>query len=191
MRKLLFAAILIACISSEKSSAQFYKSVLPSPDFTSALEKIVLDYRFNFEKIKGDSIVKEGGTATFESLIKLPGTKQCTITYYNSKVDTSASWGAVVYSGSDFNEAVKAYQNTFRLVKKSHLNWIDRSLMRFTGDMETAREEVGFATSILYLDLQDERYKNFVAEVDLLGGSIGNWEVQLSLQKKKDDAERY
>ncbi len=183
--------LFVLICSCQLGVAQFYKSVLPSPEFTSALEKIVLDFRFNYKNIKDSSILKEGGTETFESAIKLPGAQQCRITFYNSKLDTSASWQAVVYRGANFSEAVRAYQNTFRLVKKSHLNWIDRSLMRFTGDLENPKEEVDFATSTLRLDLDDDRYKKFAAEIELLNSGYDTWEVHLNLQTKKNDDEKF
>lgn len=190
MRRVLLTAILFF-ICHCTISAQFYKSVIPSPEFTSSLEKVVLDFRFNFMNIKGDSLLQDGGTETFESTIKLPGSGSCTITYYSSRVDTTASWQATMYSGPDFDLAVTAYRNLFRLVRKSHLNWIDRTLMRFTGSMENPKPEVGFANSTLRLDVEDVRYKKFAAEVELVSGSYGNFEVHLNLQNKKQDDERF
>ena len=190
MRKAIITSLLFL-FTNLSGFSQFYKSVLPSPEFTSALQKIVLDFRFNYKNIKDSLIIDDGGTQTYGSAIKLPGAKECLITYYNSKIDTSASWQATFYRGSNYSEALRAYQNTFRLVKKSHLNWIDHSLMRFTGYLETPKEEVGFATSTLLLDLEDKRYKRFVAEVDLVKSGFDNWEVQLNLLTKKQDDERF
>ncbi len=190
MRKyiLLFIIFLFQCFST---SAQFYKSIIPSPEFTKTLEKIVLDFRFNYKNIKGNSLMQEGGTETFESAIKLPGSEDCSITYYSSKVDTSASWQAILYKGTDYKEAVRVYQNVFRMVKKSHLNWIDRSLMRFSGTMESPKEEIGFATSTLRLDVEDVRYKRFAAEIELVSNSYDNFEVHLNLQNRKNDDEQF
>ena len=188
MRKGTIFFVLFQCTPAP---AQFYKSIIPSPEFTKTLEKIVLDFRFNYNNIKGNSLMQEGGTETFESSIKLPGSQDCSITYYSSKVDTSASWQAILYKGSNYQEAVRIYQNIFRLVKKSHLNWIDRSLMRFTGSLEPAKEEIGFATSILQLDVEDVRYKKFAAEIELVSNSYDSFEVHLNLQNRKNDNEQF
>ena len=190
MRKFILSFIIVL-FYFYSSSAQFYKSIIPSPEFTKTLEKIVLDFRFNYKNIKGNSMMQEGGTETFESSIKLPGSQDCSITYYSSKVDTSASWQAILYKGKDYKEAVRIYQNIFRLVKKSHLNWIDRTLMRFTGNFENPKAEIGFATSILQLDVGDVRYKKFAAEIELLSNSYDNFEVHLNLQNRKNDDEQF
>lgn len=190
MKKFFFVFFLLI-VFYQSGTAQFYKSVLPSPEFTSGLEKIVQDFRFNFKNLKDTLLWDDGGTQTYQSSIKLPGAEECRVTYYNSKIDTTASWQAVMYKGSNFNEAMKAYQNTFRLVKKSHMKWLDHSPMRFVGEMEIPKEEIGFATSTLLLDFDDKRYKRFFAEVDLLNSGYDNWEVQLNLLTKKLDDERY
>lgn len=190
MRKYILLSF-ISLFQFYSSSAQFYKSIVPSPEFTKTLEKIVLDFRFNYNNIKGNSLMQEGGTETFESSIKLPGSQDCSITYYSSKVDTSASWQAILYKGTDYQEAVRIYQNVFRMVKKSHLNWIDRTLMRFTGTLDSPKEEIGFATSILQLDLDDVRYKKFAAEIELVSNSYDNFEVHLNLQNRKNDNEQF
>lgn len=181
--------VILLCINQGHS--QVYKSFLPSPEFTKSLEKIVLDFRFNFKNIMGNSVMQEGGTETFESAIKLPGSTECFITYYSSRIDTSASWQAIMYRGADFNKAVTVYNNLYRMVKKSHLNWIDRSLMRFSGQLEVPKREVGFATSILQLDLDDKRYKKFAAEIELVSNGYENFEVHLNLQNRKNDDEQF
>ncbi len=185
------ALLIILIIHNHASYAQFYKSIIPSPEFTKTLEKIVLDFRYNFKNIKGNSLMQEGGTESFESSLKLPGSQDCSITYYSSKVDTSASWQAILYKGTDYQEAVRIYQNVFRMVKKSHLNWIDRTLMRFTGSYESPKAEIGFATSILQLDVEDIRYKKFAAEIELVSNSYDNFEVHLNLQNRKNDNEQF
>lgn len=186
--KVKFVAVVLLSMCLSISKAQFYKSVLPSPEFTKALEKVVLDFRLNYETIKGNAVDLQNDYATYESLIKLPGSSNCIIQYYNSKLDTTASWQAVMYQGDDYSKAVRAYENTFRLVKKSRLNWVDKTLMRFNGEMETPKEEVKFALSTLDFDLEDVRYKNFKAEVELVQVYDG-WQVNLNLLAKKPDYE--
>jgi hypothetical protein len=175
--------ILLLVFATSLSYGQFYKSFLPSPEFSSALEKIVLDFRDDYKTIQGNLLDKQGEMETYESSVKLPGVDDCKILRFHSAEDTTASWQGIVYSGDDYKEAVKAYQNTFRLVKKSSIHWIDRSSVSFAGELQNPREDVRFTTSTLTLKLSDNRYDKFQAEVELLSTYSG-WEVQLNLSKK-------
>jgi hypothetical protein len=184
--KTLILTILV--LSTSLLQAQFYKSLVPSPEFQNALEKIVLDFRYNYKTIQGESVGKEGGTETFQSTIKLPRAKECTIYQFSSLTDTTASWQALMYSGEDYNEAVKTYENLFKLIKKSRVKWIDKTLVGFVGVMEKPKAEVGFTVSTLRFDLDDPRYRNFLAEVEITPSTNG-WEVHLNLNSKKPDSE--
>ncbi len=177
-----FIAVLTFISITTASYSQFYKSLLPSPEFTSALEKIILDFRADYRNIQG-ALIDKGAVDVFESTIKLPGTDDCKILRFHSAKDTTAAWQAIVYNGDDYNEAVKAYQNTFRLVKKSSIKWIDRSSVSFSGQLETPRESVRFTTSTLTLQLEDKRYEHFEAQVELLS-TFDGFEVHLNLHKK-------
>jgi len=181
LKNLIF--LLLLTLTANSLYAQFYKSVLPSPQFTSALEKIVLDFREDYRNIQGTAIEKLGEVEIYQSAVELPGTVDCRITRYNSVVDTSSSWQAIVYTGDEYKEAAKAYQNIFRLVKKSQIKWIDRSSVGFSGEMEAPREEMRFTTSTLTLNLDDPRYKNYQAEIEIQF-LYNRWEVHLNLSKK-------
>ncbi len=106
MKRKLFFFLLIT-LNAGFCQAQFYKSLLPSPEFSDALEKIVLDFRLNFTTIQGANIAQQDEADTYESTVKLPGAIECTIYKYHSKADTTASWTGVMYKGDDFKEASK------------------------------------------------------------------------------------
>ena len=158
------------------------------PEFSDALEKIVLDFRLNFKTIKGDNILKQAEVETYESTVKLPGASECIIYNFHSLLDTTASWQALMYRGEDYKEAARTYENVFRLVKKSHVRWIDKSYIGFSGEMQPAKEDLKFAVSTLNFALDDRRYKKFLAEVELVSTYSG-WEVHLNLETKKPDEE--
>lgn len=185
MKKAL-VTLLVTLLVSHSGYSQIYKSVLPSPEFSSALEKIVLDFRLNFSSIIGNEIGSGGDTETFESTVKLPGATDCIIYKYHSKADTTASWQATMYKGEDYKEASKAYENLFRLVKKTKIRWIDKTFVGFNGEMEKPQETLRFAASTLNFELEDKRYKNFQADVELVSNYSG-WEVHLNLQTKRPD----
>lgn len=188
MRKHLFVLLLILS-SVNFCQAQFYKSVLPSPEFSSALEKIVLDFRLNFATIQGGSVSEQGESEIYESTVKLPGASDCFIYKYHSKADTTASWQAIMYKGDDYKQACKVYENVFRLVKKSQVRWIDKSMVGFSGELEKPAEELRFTVSSLAFQLDDDRYKNFQADVEMIS-SYDGWEVHLNLQTKHSDTEK-
>jgi hypothetical protein len=173
MRKKTFILLLIL-LSANFCDAQFYKSVLPSTEFSGALEKIVLDFRLNFSTIQGNSLISSRETETFESTIKLPGASECVIYKYHSKADTTASWQGVMYKGDDYKEACKVYENVFRLVKKSQVRWIDKTMTGFNGELKKPVEELKFTVSTLHFQLEDKRYKNFQADVEMVS-SYGGW----------------
>lgn len=186
MKKPLLAALIV--LTANFCRAQFYKSVLPSVEFSNALEKIVLDFRLNFATIQGENVAQQRESETYESTVKLPGSKECVIYKYHSKADTTASWQAVMYKGEDYKEAAAMYENVFRLVKKTQVRWIDKTYIGFTGDLKKPSEEMRFTVSTLSFQLDDERYNNFQADVEMVSTYDG-WEVHLNLQTKKPDAE--
>ena len=182
MLKQLFAFTLL-CLITSVSFAQWHKPVASSPGFSAALEKIVLDFRNNFRNIQGDVLQKEGETEIYESAVKLPGAVDCKIIRFHSALDTTASWQATLYKGEEYNEAINAYQNTFNFVKKSRLRWVDGSNVSFSGSIQPARNDVRFTVSTLQLLQDDERYKNFEAQVELVS-NLDGWEVHVNLHKK-------
>ncbi len=172
------------------TQAQFYKSILPSFEFNDSLTKVVIDFRNNYKKIQGQELTPQIGIEVYQSTISLPGSAHCAIYRYHSNMDTTASWQAIMYDGNNYEEAVKVYKNTYRLVNKSRIKWIDRSIASFIGSMEKADDNVPFANTSLQLNVSDPRYKNFYAEIEMTRGGNG-WEVHLNLHDKKEDVAEY
>ncbi|MDB5193777.1 MAG: hypothetical protein JWQ96_3340 [Segetibacter sp.] len=169
--------------------AQFYKSILPSPEFNNMLEKVVSDFRYNFKNIIGDTLVSEGEAESFKSTAILPGSIDCVIYKFHSVRDTTASYQSTMYNGEDYKDAVKAYKNTFRLMNKSRLQLVDKSVLSFSGKLEEPAENLRFTVSSLQLDSQDDRYSRFRAEVELVSTYDG-WKVSLNLHNTKPDEDR-
>lgn len=180
--------LLLILILSASSYAQFYKSVLPSPEFNHALEKIVRDFKYNFDHIIGEQLESEGEADHYVSTVVLPGAINCVISKYHSVKDTTASWQGTLYSGEDYKEAVKTYKNTFRLVNKSRIQLVDLSYISFYGKLQEPSEAVRFTVSTLQLDVNDPRYERFKAEVELVPGNDG-WQVNINFFNKKPDEE--
>ncbi|MEO7265706.1 MAG: hypothetical protein ABIW38_12365 [Ferruginibacter sp.] len=187
MRKLTLACFIMS--TTLLSHAQFYKSILPSGAFTDSLQQVVASYEGNFYSIQSENISQLPDVDTYRSKRGIPGAKECYIMRYHSVVDTTAGWQALMYKGEDYREAVKAYKNCFRLVKKSNLK-IDESIMKFNGELEEPQASLKFTVSSLKPSSSLPAYKNFYAEVELVQVYL-EWEVRLNLHSRKADDERY
>lgn len=169
--------------------AQFYKSILPSPAFTDSLKKIVTDFSYNFYNIQGNVLSTQEDVDTYESKNSIPGAIKTMIFRFHSEEDTTAGFQAVMYSGDDFKEAAKIYKNVFRYVNKSHFA-VKENNFSFSGSMEEPTESIRFTSSILKAITNNNDYKRFFAEVEMVNSFTG-WEVHLNLHSKKDDKEKY
>jgi hypothetical protein len=188
MRKILFCAGILI-FTANAATAQFYKSLLPSPAFTDSLNRIVVDFNTNYYNIQGDVVSSQDEVDVYNSKSSIPGAIECLIYRFHSSQDTTASLQALMYKGEDYKEAAKIYRNTFRLVNKTKLK-VNQSSADFTGTMEEPSESLRFASSLLRTTIPNRTYKNFVAEIELVNNFM-EWEVRLNLHSKRDDKEKY
>jgi hypothetical protein len=155
-----------------------------SGNFSDSLFKIVDGYRTNFASVQSRQLPSMPDADMYLSTTCLPGSMNCVILRYHSVEDKTASWQALVYAGESFEEALKAYKNTFSQVKKSRMHSIAGKPASFEGSMENPDENVRFAVSSLRLKTEDALYRNLAAEVELVGTYDG-WEVHLNIYTKK------
>lgn len=187
MRKLTLGGCMVA--ASFFANAQFYKSVLPSGAFTDSLQIVVADYQQNFFSLQSENISELSDVDIYKSNKSIPGAKECFVFRFHSVEDTTASWQAIMFKGEDYKEAVKAYKNCFRLVRKSHLK-IGENTLKFEGDMVEPEPSLKFTVSSLRPITVLKAYDHFYAEVELVQVYF-EWEVRLNLHSRKPDAEKY
>jgi hypothetical protein len=188
MKKITLLTIaLVLCVSL--CNAQFFKGLNPTSPFADSLTRAVTDFKYDYSHIQGPILPAqtEADLRVFKSIVSLPGSSHCVIYRFNSKVDTTSSWQAIMYEGDDYAQALQAYKSLFHHVKSTSIKWIDKSLLNFVGDLELPKDNVDFAVSTLRLEAMDEQYSNFVAEVELTSAG-GAYEVHLNLQNKGSDA---
>ncbi|HMG82332.1 MAG TPA: hypothetical protein VK559_04810 [Ferruginibacter sp.] len=180
---------LVCMLCCSISEAQFYKTITPSNPFADSLTKAVTDFKFDYKNIEGTNLPAQTQTdvRVYNSKVTLPGASHCVIYRFNSRVDTTSSWQAIMYEGDDFDAALAEYKSLFRLVKHSSIKWVDKSYLNFVGDLEMPKDNVNFAISTLRLEAMDEQYAQFVAQVELTNAG-GAYEVHLNLQNKGNDA---
>jgi len=180
---------LIAFLFYSISYSQFIKTVLPTPQFANALEKIVLDFRFGYHTIQIDStMLTQGEYDTYNTTVSLPGSTDNEIMRFHSKKDSTAAFQAVFYEGDDYDEAVKAYKNCVLMIRKSRMKWFDNRPLTFSGKDVDPDPSVSFATSTLLLNVYDKRYENFCAEINLQRYLTG-WQVMASFHTRHSDME--
>ena len=185
--KLWLVALLIFFSCQAKS--QFYKSILPSTEFSDALATIIIDFSHNYQNIQGQRISNEGTSETYDCNVTLPGSLATYIYQFKSTKDTTASVQCIMFKGDNYKDALRKYNEVYRMVKRTTVKWLDKSIVRFYGYFEKPNENVRFANSTLNLDFNDERYKKYKADVELISTYSG-WEVHLNLQTKSDDYEK-
>jgi len=172
------------------ATAQVYKTVLPSTAFTESLTKITADFRNNYYQLQAEQLASQDDMDTYRSAVMVPGAKHCVIYRFHSKIDTTASWQAIMYEGDSYNEALKIYKNTCRLVDKSNIKLAGNVSAGFSGKMDQPDAGLRFVSSSYKLNSKDPAYDKFYAEVELVNINFDQWEVHLNLQNKKDDAEK-
>ena len=189
MKKFMILLFCSAVIFSTK--AQLLKNVIPvNTSFNDSLNRIVNAYLNNYRHIQGKIFQEQSDVDIYYSTQSVPGASEALIYRFHSVEDSTASWQAVMYNGDNFEEAAKVYKNIYRLVNKSRLNFGEVKAGSFKGTYTGPTEDLRFTSSILYSQVESGPYKYFIANIDLLN-NFGNWEVRLSLNKKKDDREKY
>ena len=185
MKRLLLC--IIACMLTGYIQAQFYKNLIPAThsSFTDSFAVIVNDYQHNFYHIQGEQLSANADVDIYQSRKTIPGSSEPLLYRYHSTEDTTASWQAILYKGEDYKEAVKAYKNAFRQVKKCQVK-INDLPVKFSGEMEEPSPTVRFTVSSLQTENASAAYENFFAEVELTQVYM-EWEVKLHLHSKKKD----
>lgn len=158
-----------------------------SASFSVNFEKIVQSYRTNFHSIQGELIPSENEKLVFHSTMTLPGTLHAMIYRFHSKQDTSASWQAMLYSGTEYKSAMKHYKSLCKQINKMRIGGVGI----FKGDYDEPDPNLRFAGTSYKLETEDKVYKNFFAEVDMVMNSDEEWEVHLSLVRKREDQDMY
>ena len=182
---LIFLCIFSCCIAN----AQLYKTLLPSQAFNDSINIIIKDYPNNFHHIQAAPVSTETDVDIFKSSAGLPHAVDCMVYRFHSLEDTTASWQAVFYKGENYQDALKAYKNCYRQIKKSNIA-VNNERITFTGKMEEPTASIRFTVSNLKLNTKDPLFKNFYAEIELLQVYY-DWEVRLNLLSRKEDTERY
>jgi len=189
MKKNIFVFIAFLLCSGGCYS-QSLKSIVPTPGFSDALGKIVLDFRFGYHTIQVDSLyTPQNGYEEYGSSIILPGSTDNEILRFHSVEDTTASFQSTFYQGDDYNEAVKSYKSCIHLLKKSLFKWFDKTIVSFGGKEEEPDPNLSFASTTLRVtNIEDKRYKNFCAEVEM-AGDVNGWKVHINFEVKNLDTD--
>lgn len=169
------------------ASAQLLKPTQASPSFAVNFEKIVQDYRNNFNGIQGERVPSETEKEVFKSTMTVPGSLHAVIYRFHSKKDQSASWQAILFTGESQQAALRTYKSTCRQIR----NFRVAGVGMFKGDYREPDANLRFAGSSFKMESTDKIYDQFFAEVELVMDEEEQWEVHLNLVRKKEDDSMY
>lgn len=180
--------LILSILTSITLNAQLLKPAAKSNSFEDSLNIVVTDYKNNFTGLQGPILSAETDAETYQSNSCFPGASHCIIMRFHSIVDKSASWQSTLYSGEDYDAAIKAYKKIFDQLKKAKLKGVNGTTSTFEGKLDLPDENVRFAVSTFRLKSPDMGYMDFAADIELMSNYDG-WEVHLNLYKKKKDTD--
>jgi len=159
--------------------------VLPFPE---AIDAVLGDVPYNLRHITGELVMAEGEIDNYASIVGVPDAENCIITRYHSTEDTTASWQAKMFSGSEYGEAARKYEQLYRQLQTCYVRLIDGSIFNLVGVWEPAREGASFTTSTLRIRTSDQRYKDVKVELELVY-QLADWAVNINIVSKRPDDE--
>ncbi len=175
-------------IKKVKSLGSAEPEVNVSPVFARSLERIILDFPFNFWNISGNLLISQGEFEQYQSMECLPGAQSCRIGRYHSVRDTTASWQAIMYRSENFQSAANEYKNIYRQLKSTPITMVDGSKFYLVGHYNTPTDDMDFIVSSFTFDYPDRRYKDFKVELELQY-ELHEWVIYINVVSRKDDAE--
>jgi hypothetical protein len=167
------------------SLARARMRVLPFPE---AIDAVLGDFPYNLRHITGELLMAEGEIDNYASIVAVPDAENCIVTRYHSTEDTTASWQAKMFSGGEFGEAARKYEQLYRQLQTCYVRLIDGSIFNLAGVWEPAREGASFTTSTLRIRTSDQRYKEVKVELELVY-QLADWAVNINIVSKKPDDE--
>jgi len=188
MKKIILLLLTIFLMQVSTKAQLIKPAQAPSP-FTENLGKVIQSFRNNYYQVQGELLSSVEDVDTYRCSVSIPGSKRSVIYRFHSREDTTAGWQASMYSGDNYNAAVKSYKETCRLVSKGKFNIQGNAAAGFSGKTEMPEGTLRFVSSAYKLTTKDPAYKHFYAEVELVNLTFDQWEVHLNLQNKKVDDE--
>jgi hypothetical protein len=152
------------------------------------IDAVLQDFPNDLRHISGELVMAQGEFENYASVLALPDARDCIVTRWHSKRDTTASWQARVYTSDDYAAAEKQYRRLYTQLKACHLTLADSSLIFLEGNWAPAKEGAAFTTSTLRLKTDDWRYRKVQIDLELVY-QLADWAVQINIVSKRPDDE--
>lgn len=192
MKRNLPLTALLAVLFAFSSSAQFkaISSRLPvSSNIRSYVQKVVADFPYQFQNIRGEVIDKNPQSVEYASTLKAGDIKQSSIIQYSSGSGSVFSWQALMLETEDYETAAKKYRSFFQQLKGANVYYI-KDQYTLKGDYNEANESLGFATSTLTLSDPPAPLQKLRIDINLQF-EFPEWKVSLAVyEKEREDDER-
>jgi hypothetical protein len=183
-----FFLTVVAAGSAWSQSDSAMRPAIRVLDFPEVINAVLADFPSNLRHIAGDLVLAQGEFEDYASLVVMPGAASCTVTRWHSWEDSTASWQAKMFRSDDFAMAAGEYHALFQKLQHCYVRLVDGSIINLTGDWESPKDGVPFATCTLRLATGDERYKEVMVQLEL-AYQLADWAVNINIVSKRPDDE--
>ncbi|WP_126971531.1 hypothetical protein [Gynurincola endophyticus] len=156
--------------------------------FHSGLQEVLLDFPYNFKHVKANLLEGWGDYEKFQSKIVLPNSIECYVENYNSGLDTSASWNAILLRTELKEEAQYLYKKINSRLRSCKIKVVDGSIYYLDGEFDEMTDEKDFVTSKYQFQTADRRFRNFYVNLEL-SYDVYEWRVSVYMGSKVADAD--
>jgi hypothetical protein len=174
--------LLLLLIAITTGNLQVYAQGVFTNDTHSALQNVVYEFGKGFPTFKGQLISSVGGKSEYKCNIPLPSVMSSTISQYRSAGKDLFLWQAILFSGSDFNQAEQKYKEVFDQLVNAIIKSGDGKPYILNGNFEAPDPSSPKNTSFTLLPLKGEM-NNIKIELSLQ--NIKGWIVGLKVCDKR------
>jgi hypothetical protein len=190
-RNLLLTALIVVffALSSSAQLRAITSRLLVTGSIRSDIQKVVAEYPYHFQSIKGEVIDKNPQSIEYASTLKPGDAKQSSIIQYSSGTNAIYSWQALMLVTEDFETAVKKYKSFYQQLNGANVYYI-KDQYTLKGHFDAADESRKFATSTLALANPPTPLQKLRVDINLQF-EFPEWKVSLVVyEKEREDDER-
>ncbi|TDX00708.1 hypothetical protein [Dinghuibacter silviterrae] len=178
MKKLLLCFLLGAplCPVFAQTSGSF--------TLTDAVERVISEMPTRLAHLKGDLLANNPEAIDYASLLQLKGADNCTISVFNTPGDTTACWKADLPVIDDFDQAKKAYQETYDALHHARITRLHPGVVyKLEGGFHQADETKQTNSIEFTLDPAGEEFHKVRVQL-LLSYTMPEWHLTVQVYEK-------
>lgn len=147
-----------------------------------ALERVINDYRYNYNNIRGELLIRHSGSANFASKVDIPGSLQCIITQYGDNQDTY-SWSSMLVETTEFHLAKSQFAQLYNQIKNTIIKVEGEKPFILNGKYEEPLEVSTQPPVVFKLLPASGKFQQLVVELKMQSSENG-WRILLSVNQE-------